>query len=322
MSGITIGIASVTLVLFGASILQHFSLQANNFATVVTAVLVDLANNDRISAGVERLASNDALTRAAQAKASDMASRGYFAHTSPDGREPWDFMKDAQYNFEYAGENLAIQFADSEQVEKAWLDSAPHRANLLDTRFTEVGIATAQGFYQGQSTVFVVQMFGKPRKDELIRTTPEPIAEITETPVVASDSPVTPTENEVVIPAESAVLGVAAALGNTDATRRKIDQDPPVVSEIKSAIAPNEAPWWKHLAASPRTYINYALWSLVALLILFTGYIVYAEARQHHARHIIFALALCVAILALLYLANVYIFGDAVIGPPLPIVTG
>ena len=57
---------------------------------------------------------------------------------------------------------MAVDFSDSADVERAWMNSATHRENLLDPHFTEIGIALAQGTYQGRATTFVVQMFGAP----------------------------------------------------------------------------------------------------------------------------------------------------------------
>jgi len=52
------------------------------------------------------------LEQAAQLKANDMAEKGYFAHTSPDGKTPWEWLKDVSYPFLAAGENLAVNFLD------------------------------------------------------------------------------------------------------------------------------------------------------------------------------------------------------------------
>jgi len=48
-------------------------------------------------------------------------------------------------DFTYAGENLAVDFSDSQDVTTAWLNSPEHRANIMDTHFTQFGIAIATG---------------------------------------------------------------------------------------------------------------------------------------------------------------------------------
>ncbi len=192
--GATIVLLMVLFIgLFSTPILERLALGYTNFAAVISAVLVDLTNSDREQVGARRLAVNDTLTRAAQAKADDMARRGYFAHFDAEGRAPWDWIRDAGYEYKFAGENLAIQFSDSADVVEAWLNSPTHRENLLDTRFTEMGIAVAQGLYQGQPTIFVVQMFGTPLytfSDAIVASAPEsPLEESTLDTVSESTSP-------------------------------------------------------------------------------------------------------------------------------------
>jgi hypothetical protein len=132
------------------------------FASILQNVLVSETNSSRQSENLSLLKENSLLDAAAKMKAEDMASKGYFAHISPEGLAPWHWMKQTGYNYTYAGENLAINFSDSEDVIKAWLNSPAHRENLFSRHFTEIGIATARGTYEGRETIFVVQMFGAP----------------------------------------------------------------------------------------------------------------------------------------------------------------
>lgn len=133
------------------------------FSTILPGVLVSLANNDRLQNNTAALKINPLLEEAAALKAQDMAAKGYFDHTSPEGVTPWFWLEKVGYRFSGAGENLAINFSDSAQIENAWMNSPTHRANVLDKRFSEIGIATAKGMYQGRETVFVVQFFGWPK---------------------------------------------------------------------------------------------------------------------------------------------------------------
>ena len=132
------------------------------FADVLSTVLVDATNTQRLSNSVGTLTINPTLVVAAQAKANDMAAKGYFAHVTPEGHTPWYWLDNAKYSFAYAGENLAVNFFDSQDVANAWMNSPTHRANLLNDKFTEIGIATARGQYEGRESVFVVQFFGRP----------------------------------------------------------------------------------------------------------------------------------------------------------------
>lgn len=126
--------------------------------------LVDETNGVRVSSGLGRLAPNPLLSRAAQTKAEDMAARGYFEHTTPEGHKPWDLMAAAGYQYQAAAENLAVGLAADQALITAWMASPDHRHNILNKRYTDIGVGIARGRYKGQETVFVVQMFGTPRK--------------------------------------------------------------------------------------------------------------------------------------------------------------
>ncbi len=131
-------------------------------ASVLPGVLTDLTNSDRAHAGVGALESDPLLAKAAQLKAEDMAAKGYFAHTAPDGKTPWYWLDQVKYAYSYAGENLAIDFTDSEQIEEAWMASPKHHANIVKPQYTRIGIGIAHGTFEGQETTFVVQFFAKP----------------------------------------------------------------------------------------------------------------------------------------------------------------
>ncbi len=100
------------------------------------------------------------MDKAAQTKADDMLARGYFSHNTPDGHTPWDFITTSGYNYITAGENLAVNFTQAENVEAAWMNSPGHRANILNKNYQNIGIGISQGTYQGHQAIFVVQMFG------------------------------------------------------------------------------------------------------------------------------------------------------------------
>jgi hypothetical protein len=131
-------------------------------SAVLPAVVVELTNEARTEDGLGTLTRNSLLDKAARLKAMDMASRGYFAHDAPDGTTPWHWFGEVGYEFVRAGENLAVHFTDSGRVVEAWMQSPGHRANILGDNYTEIGIGTARGTYEGYEAVFVVQLFGTP----------------------------------------------------------------------------------------------------------------------------------------------------------------
>jgi len=129
-------------------------------ADISTERLITLTNIERSKQGLTPLVQNPQLSRAALQKAGDMFAKNYWAHNSPDGTTPWYFIREAGYNYTYAGENLARGFETAEEVVKAWMVSPKHRANVLSENFNEVGFAVKKGRLNGEETVLIVETFG------------------------------------------------------------------------------------------------------------------------------------------------------------------
>jgi hypothetical protein len=144
---------------FALSFLVYFP-KSSYFADITKTALVQLTNEERAKLGLPALTENPVLDRAAYLKAQDMLNSGYFSHFSPAGTSPWYWFKLSGYNYRYAGENLAIGFLDSSEVNEAWIDSPSHKANILNNKYREVGIAVVTGNFQGVPTTIVVQLFG------------------------------------------------------------------------------------------------------------------------------------------------------------------
>lgn len=137
------------------------------YATDVSATsLLQSTNTQRSENSKSALAINNLLSQAAQAKANDMAARNYWSHTTPDGKQPWQFITDAGYTYIAAGENLAYGFDTSSATVAGWMNSAPHRANLLNGEYTEVGfgIANSANYQETGEETIVVAMYAKPQK--------------------------------------------------------------------------------------------------------------------------------------------------------------
>lgn len=162
-----VGVA-LALVLFvqGVYMLSARFLESNPgfMASVLPSVVTGLTNDDRAANGLEALEPDELLTQAAQLKADDMAEKGYFSHVSPDGKTPWYWLDQVKYPYSYAGENLAVDFNDSKDVQEAWMASPTHRANIVKPQYTRIGIGVAKGMYEGNETTFVVQFFATPKK--------------------------------------------------------------------------------------------------------------------------------------------------------------
>lgn len=149
---------------FAAVNLQSLLWQSSSWlvGTVLPAVIVDLTNEQRGGLSEAPLIRSAVLDEAAQLKAEHMAKNGYFAHYSPDGTSPWYWFDQVSYTYAHAGENLAIHFNDSNAVVEAWMKSPLHRDNIVSHNYTEIGVGTAKGMFEGKETVFVVQLFGTP----------------------------------------------------------------------------------------------------------------------------------------------------------------
>ncbi len=147
----------------------QFSLQyvANRFpgilgfaSNITVNNIVDMTNRRRGDNGLNSLSTDGNLSAAAEQKARDMFEKGYWAHVSPDGTKPWSFITQNGYGYLYAGENLAKDFQNSNDVVEAWLASPSHRDNLLSNRYSDIGVAVVNGTLNGFETTLVVQMFG------------------------------------------------------------------------------------------------------------------------------------------------------------------
>jgi hypothetical protein len=134
----------------------------SKLAAILSSTLVQLTNEERSKFTLGTLQENELLTKAANLKAEDMATKGYFAHISPEGKKPHNWLQDVGYVYQYAGENLAVNFADSEDVTIAWMNSPTHKANIVKPVYTEIGIGTATGTFEGKKTIFVAQVFANP----------------------------------------------------------------------------------------------------------------------------------------------------------------
>lgn len=120
-------------------------------------------NKNRADAGTKDLTENVMLSKMAKQKLDDLFAKQYFEHESPTGVGPSGLAKDVGYDYIVIGENLALgSFNDDKSLVDAWMASPGHRANILNTRYREIGIAVGQGVFEGKNTWIAVQEFGLP----------------------------------------------------------------------------------------------------------------------------------------------------------------
>jgi uncharacterized protein YkwD len=112
------------------------------------ARMLELVNEERRAAGLKPLAPDPELTEVARRHSVDMFARGYFSHYTPEGRSPFDRIREANVSFRTAGENLAL--APTLSIAHTGLMNSPgHRANILHRDFGRVGIGILDGGYRG-----------------------------------------------------------------------------------------------------------------------------------------------------------------------------
>lgn len=270
----------------------------NLSATVYPAVLADLANQDRSVSNAPKLTWSVTLENAAKLKAEDMLTNSYFAHTSPSGITPWYWLKKVNYNFTYAGENLAVDFTESSSVEQAWLNSQKHKDNILNPNFTEIGIATVDGVFEGKNTTFVVEFFGKPSTTKIGEKA------ITNKKLVIDDT------SKIIIPS---VAG--ASTENIPEEHIKIIEENKdfiivkndIVAEKVTSLVSNDlenkhlSTWYNRFMVNPTNTIKIIYTIIFGFVFVSILLVLSKEHKNHHTKHVIMGIILLTIIAALLY---------------------
>jgi Cysteine-rich secretory protein family len=308
---------SLTLILFLSSLSYGIVvLKTNLLSSIFPSLLVDLTNESRLAINDIPLAVNPLLEKAAEFKAGDMVTKEYFAHISPEGKTPWYWFDLAGYKYLYAGENLAVNFSDSNDVLQAWMDSPTHRANILNNHFTEIGISVSKGVYKGRNTLFVVQMFGSPltdlpKEEKIVAplsvapqkiTTIAPLlkAEVSEqksSNVLGENDTAKPEVTFVSIKNSAATLG-ASTVALSGAVR-------------VSGTAYN-LPWYKVVVLYTPSLLTNS-YVVLAILIFLAILSLVIEMKVHHPRGIFFGILLLAFVLILLYVSKVFLFPQILI---------
>lgn len=182
-------------------------------STITTNRIVQLTNNERKKVGLSELTVSGLLTQAAAAKGQHMLDEDYFAHISPSGVTPWFWMNKVGYSYQVAGENLAIDFVEAEDVVAAWLASPTHKDNMLHSSYTQTGVGVVSGEFQGGTSTLVVHMFGLPAGAAALPT-PTPAS----VPAVKSQTTSTPAPS----PSPTPPVVVPTPLPSPDVTPPRI----------------------------------------------------------------------------------------------------
>jgi uncharacterized protein YkwD len=118
------------------------------------------------SANLPPLKESMTLDDIAKLRLDDMFANQYFAHVSPASSSAETVAKAVGYSYLALGENLALgTFGGDRAVVAAWMASPGHRENILNTHYTEIGVAVKKGMFQGSESWIAVQVFGRPASD-------------------------------------------------------------------------------------------------------------------------------------------------------------
>jgi uncharacterized protein YkwD len=168
--GQRLAIAALVAMTFSSMALAADAVVGRASSATIRARVVDLVNEARSHGrrcGRERFAAappldaSRTLAEAAADHARDMARKRYFEHRGRDGSEPKDRVRRAGYQSRLTGENIAFGPVSAEEVVAGWLDSPGHCANIMDSRFQDIGVGFANGRKRGE--IYWVQTFGAPR---------------------------------------------------------------------------------------------------------------------------------------------------------------
>ncbi len=161
-----LAIIAITLLLLKASVAGYLFFIYPNLAKMSELIqneVYSLININRADNNVPVLSMNDKLNEIARKKAEDMIKQNYFAHKNPDGKMIWDMIGRGEYPYLYVGENLAINFTSAQSVSSALMLSASHRKNILNPKYSEIGVAVVAGEINGKKTNVLVQLFAYPK---------------------------------------------------------------------------------------------------------------------------------------------------------------
>ena len=262
--------------MFASNWLSAQHRDVKGYATEMSATnLLTETNNQRIANGLGALAINGKLNTAAQNKANDMAARDYWSHNTPDGQTPWTFITAAGYDYITVGENLAYGFATSADTVAGWMNSAPHRANVLNSNYVDVGfgIINIPNYQSSGPETLVVAMYGKPAAQPAPAPAP-----------VKTSSPSSPT-NTTAKPADSTppetVQSPAPVETSAEPIKTKADT---VVGDTK----PTEIVTEKRVARVQVMTAGQASWSLFAMSLIASGMLIIFILKHSIAWHRVF----------------------------------
>jgi len=265
------GLAVVLVLVLGVQTLAQMQLtqegQVLGYASNITGSgLLSETNSRRAANGLGNLKINSKLNSAAQSKANHMIANDYWAHNAPDGTTPWYFIDNSGYLYTVAGENLAYGFDTSSGTVSGWMASPGHKANILHTKYEDVGFGIADGSnFQGGPNTVVVAHYGDPVKP---KPKPKPVATTAPTATPAST------------PAVASEIEEAETAPAEEIVEEAIPVEPNVLIEEPITNASSEPTRISNLQALISGDAHWSLYATIALLL--------SVALIYAYRHVLF----------------------------------
>lgn len=122
--------------------------------------LLELTNKERAKENLPPLKPNPQLFIAARKHSANMAKQSKMEHVL-DGKTPFDRIKSTGYKYLLAGENIAYANYSIKEVVEGWMDSKPHRKNIMEPKFSEIGLGAVEN---KEGITYYTQVFGRPMK--------------------------------------------------------------------------------------------------------------------------------------------------------------
>ncbi|TSC77032.1 MAG: SCP/PR1 domain protein [Parcubacteria group bacterium Gr01-1014_31] len=308
---LTYTVAAVLVKVIASGALFLYFPTPAKLARIVAQEIVALANQSREEAGIPGLRVEPLLVTSALRKGEDMIARDYFAHDTPDGRKPWSFIDRERYDYVYAGENLAVDFMSADAIHEAFMRSPSHRANIMNARYQDIGVAVVNGTLAGRETELLVQFFGTRRQSPTLAVapaatptpqpspsptavrptpTPVPVAQVSPTPEPSA----TPTPAPIPQPLQEPPTLVASIGGE-----RGLTLEPSVTLAGEPILVLGAENRTDQLVAMVLSFSNFFLMALVVFLAAALLLNIFVHIRVQHPTLIVQSIAVLSLLIAM-----------------------
>lgn len=129
--------------------------------TIKPNEIIKFINIERNKFNLPEIKYNSNLMQLAEIRIIDMKKQLYFSHVNPQGKNLKDFIKLVDYNYMIAGENLAMNYYNNEEVVQAWMESPTHRDNILRSNYNDIGISYGEVEINGKNKIIIAMILGR-----------------------------------------------------------------------------------------------------------------------------------------------------------------